>query len=166
MAYRAEVDDRTHRVDLRQAGESLVLRIDDESREVDGRPLPDGSYSLLIDGRSYVARVATQGDVYTVSIAGRQAQIRVVDEHRTRRLERKRAEPAGGGEVRAMLSGTVVEVLVSVGDRIEPNQGLLVIEAMKMENEVKSPVAGEVKMVAVSAGQTVSTGQLLVVIGE
>ena len=65
-----------------------------------------------------------------------------------------------------MLSGTVVEVLVSVGGRVEPNQGLLVIEAMKMENEVKSPVAGEVKMVAVSAGQTVSTGQLLVIIGE
>jgi biotin carboxyl carrier protein len=62
------------------------------------------------------------------------------------------------------MPGKIVEVLVQVGDQVERDQGLLIVEAMKMENEIKSPAQGEVKEIRVRPGQTVESGQVLAVV--
>jgi len=95
-------------------------------------------------------------------VGGRTHRIRLLDERALR--ARGRAVGAGDREVRAIMPGKVVAVLVEVGATVEPGQGLLVIEAMKMENEVPAPRAGTVKELRVQPGQAVEAGELLAIV--
>jgi biotin carboxyl carrier protein len=81
----------------------------------------------------------------------------------------RRAAPAipvhaGKASLKAMMPGRVINVLVNVGDEVVAQQGLLVVEAMKMENELKAPKAGKVVEIKVKPGQTVEKGELLLVV--
>jgi biotin carboxyl carrier protein len=84
------------------------------------------------------------------------------------RATRDRADASAGGgplEIRAIIPGRVVEVRVTADDAVEAGQALLVVEAMKMQNELRAPRAGTVQRVAVGAGTTVEVGDLLVILG-
>jgi biotin carboxyl carrier protein len=84
------------------------------------------------------------------------------------RAERDRAGLGGGGapvEIRAIIPGRVVAVAVAPDDKVEAGQALLVVEAMKMQNELRAPRAGTVRQVATAVGATIEIGQLLVVLG-
>jgi biotin carboxyl carrier protein len=83
---------------------------------------------------------------------------------RAMRAGQKKREHAGPAQIKAAMPGRVVNVLVAPGDEVREGQGVLIVEAMKMENELKSPKAGKVVEVKVAAGQTVEKGELLVVI--
>lgn len=165
MAYLADFDGQTHRIETQASGESSNIRIDNEASVIEGRRIRNGMYSLLIDGRSYIADVAVDGGQYVVFVGCESFRIQVGDERRRRTMPAAGSKDVGGRrEVRAMMPGKVVDVLVAKGAAVEANDGLLIIEAMKMENEIRSPVAGEIKGLLVSPGQTVKTGDLLVVI--
>ena len=165
MAYLAELSERTHHIEIHAGGDSsYTIEIDGTPRTVDSRRIGQTTYSLLIDGRSVVAEVSAEGDEFTVSIAGEIFRLRLFDERRKQVTLGAPEEEKGRREVRALMPGKVAEVLVQVGDTVLRDQGLLIIEAMKMENEVKSPAAGEVKEIRVSPGQAVESGQLLVVV--
>lgn len=166
MAYLAEVGDRSHRVDIHDTGEGIFrIEVDGMPHEVDSRQVSPTTYSLIIDGRSYVAEVTASGEQYAVNIDGTVYRFRVVDERRhTPIVLGAPQEEHGRREIKAQMPGKVIDVLVSVGDLVERDQGLLVIEAMKMENEVKAPAAGEVKEIRVMKGQAVETNELLLVI--
>jgi biotin carboxyl carrier protein len=88
----------------------------------------------------------------------------LTEERAQRAAARGSRETSGRREVKASMPGKVIDVLVNVGDRVESKQGLLVIEAMKMENEIKSAGAGEVKEIHVARGQAVESGEVLVVL--
>lgn len=97
-------------------------------------------------------------------MAGEQVDVEVVDE-RTRHIRSLTAgaeRPAGGGVVRAPMPGLVVRVFVEPGAAVAAGAGLLVLEAMKMENELRAPVAGVVRAVRVEPGQAVEKGESLV----
>jgi len=166
MAYLAEIDDRTHRLEVHDTGDSTFrVVIDEASHTVDGRHIGPKTYSILIDGRSYVADVTVNGEQCAVTINGDVFRFRLVDEHRhTAVALGSPEEERGRREIRAQMPGKVVDVLVSVGDAVERGHGLLVIEAMKMENEIKAPAQGEVREIKVSPGQAVEQGELLMVI--
>jgi biotin carboxyl carrier protein len=99
-----------------------------------------------------------------VCIAGEIFRMRLVDERRRQVTLGEPQEEAGRHEIRALMPGKIVDILVQVGDVVARDQGLLIIEAMKMENEVKSPAAGEVKEVLVRPGQAVEANQALLVV--
>jgi len=166
MGYFAELHQHTHRIELHAAGDSaFTAEIDGVARTVDSRRIGPTTYSLLIDGRSVVADVTTDGDAFTVSIAGEVFRMRVVDDRRRQVVSLgEPEEERGRHEIRALMPGKIVDILVQVGDVVIRDQGLLVIEAMKMENEVKSPAAGEIKEIVVQAGQAVEANQVLMVI--
>lgn len=166
MAYLAELQHQTHRIEVHVAGDSAFsVEIDGVPRAVDSRRIGPTTYSLLIDGQSVVADVSAAGDDFTVSIAGEIFRLRVVDERRRQVVALgEPEEERGRREIRALMPGKIVDILIQVGDAVVRDQGLLVIEAMKMENEVKSPAAGEVKEVLVQPGQAVEANQVLVVI--
>jgi biotin carboxyl carrier protein len=123
-----------------------------------------GVYSVLIGGRSYEARVEETPSFLAVTVGGRRFEIETRD---PRRFSRK----GGGGSsdgahtVASPMPGKVVRVLVSAGDEVAAGQGLLVVEAMKMQNEMKAPRAGRVLSLAAAEGSTVSAGEVLVTIG-
>jgi biotin carboxyl carrier protein len=128
-------------------------------REFSIEPLTPGSYSVLIGGRSYSV-VAAGGEL---RVNGRPFQVEVFD---PREMRGRKSAGAGEGRlsIAAMMPGKVVRVLVTPGDAIEKGQGLVVVEAMKMQNEMKSPKAGRVVEVKTRAEATVAAGEVLMVI--
>ncbi|HUB80781.1 MAG TPA: biotin/lipoyl-containing protein [Bryobacteraceae bacterium] len=121
-------------------------------------------YSVLLDGRVYDARVEeTAAGTLVIVIDGYRFEIGVRD---PRRWSRKDAARSADGvqTVAAPMPGKVVRVLAAAGDRVEAGQGLLVVEAMKMQNEMKASRAGRILSVAVKEGATVVAGEVLATI--
>jgi acetyl/propionyl-CoA carboxylase alpha subunit len=125
-------------------------------------PYP-GTYSVLLDGASYDVFVEEAPGVLIVAIDGARFEIEVRD---PRRWPRKSAG-RGGDAVQSLVSpmpGKVVRVLVAAGDAVEAGQGIVVVEAMKMQNELKAARAGTVLTVPAQEGATVGAGELLATI--
>ncbi len=123
--------------------------------------LPGGQYSLILDGRVYDLSVALDTD--TCHVAGRRGsnQFRISDPRRLGGQEGLEEGQAGLQRICAEMPGKVVRLLVKPGDRVTYDQGLLVLEAMKMQNEIRAPKSGLVKEVAVQDGRAVNTGDFL-----
>jgi biotin carboxyl carrier protein len=122
--------------------------------------------SVLYGDRSYEMVVTSDRFSYTVAMRGSQFQVQVQDE-RARRLDRGRkmaALPDGDLPVLAPITGLVVKVLVAEGDMVEENQPMVLLEAMKMENELRAQKAGKVKQVRIVAGQRVEQNALLLLL--
>ncbi len=148
----------------------LAGSLDGVSFEAKITAVQPGVYSLLLGGKQFLARVAgrsgnaaTDPEPYRVQINGVSYEIAVQDPRRRAR-HRAGLAPEGRQNIPAPMPGKVIRVLVSEGERVEAGQGLLVVEAMKMQNEIKSPRAGCVQTVRVREGQTVNAGEVLIVV--
>jgi acetyl/propionyl-CoA carboxylase alpha subunit len=134
--------------------------VDGRAVVVDARMLQDGVMSLMVEGRQY--RCVLDGD--GVVIGGRRFAFEVED---PRSLQGRRGAGVGAAGPRALkapMPGRVVRVLVAAGDEVAEGQAIMVIEAMKMQNELKSPKAGRVMRVATAVGDTVGAGDVLAVV--
>ena len=122
-------------------------------------PLGAGSYSVLIGGRSYSA-IAVNG---AIRVNGREFSIELFD---PREMRGRKSGGIGEGRqnIVSPMPGKVVRVLVTAGDVVEAGQGLVVVEAMKMQNEMKSPKSGKVAEVKTKPETTVAAGEVLLVI--
>ena len=123
-----------------------------------------GLYSILLEGRSYDVQVERTPRHLIVVIEGHRFEIEVHDPRRWSR------QSAGGRAdeletIAAPMPGKVVRVLAAAGDPVEPGQGILVVEAMKMQNEMKATRSGRVISVTVKEGATVVAGEVLATIG-
>ena len=139
--------------------------------EYDGQPIEadfehSGSskiYSLILDGKSYELLIF--GDDKDITVVSHERRIELLVEserERNARLIVGDADEGDGESVTAVMPGIVVAVAVEVGQVVAPGDGLVVLEAMKMENEIRATTNGRVAEVAVVAGQTVNPGDLLV----
>jgi biotin carboxyl carrier protein len=165
MTYIATLDDKTHRIEVQELEEDHLYRIviDDKEHIIDGRKLTGHIYSLIKDNRSFTVDVTAKDDQYMVACEGKSVQLRLLDERRAARPGEGGGSGRDGGKlIKSFMPGKVVEVLVKVGDSVEKDQGLIIIEAMKMENELRSTAVGKVKEIHVSSGQPVESGQLLI----
>jgi biotin carboxyl carrier protein len=129
-------------------------------RDYSAAPLGDERWSVLINGRSYAVTLLGESEVW---VNGRVFQVEVFDP-RSLRGRRSAAEGSGPQTLAALMPGRVIRLLVEAGQEVEAGQGLIVVEAMKMQNEMKSPRAGRVVEVRVSAAATVAAGDILMVI--
>ncbi|HJQ84580.1 MAG TPA: biotin/lipoyl-containing protein [Candidatus Binatia bacterium] len=159
--FTAVVGETQHTVALAELADGRWrVTVDDRERVVDSRQTAPGTFSLLIEHAATEVSVTSRGDEFQVVVGGLTHRLRLLDERAARRRER-----AGGGdgarEVRAAMPGKVVAVLVEAGATIERGQGLLVLEAMKMENEIASPRNGKIVEIRVKPGQAVEAGELL-----
>ncbi len=139
------------------------FRLDGEERAADVESPEPGVYSILMDGRSYEARIEENPRGMAVVIDGRRFEIAVRD---PRRLARGDGAHGGAGvaTILAPMPGKVVRVLVAPGEAVEADQGIVVVEAMKMQNELKAPRAGRVLSVPAQTGATVAAGETLATI--
>jgi pyruvate carboxylase subunit B len=155
--------------------ELLVEVVGDDVR-VDGRVIEARLVSiprtplrqLLMDGRARTFAMLRRGDGWTVQLGGDAWRVSVVDE-RTRQLREltgQHGKSHVGGLIRAPMPGLVLRLEVEQGQHVEAGTGIVVLEAMKMENEIKSPGPGVVRAVHVAPGQAVEKGALLVEVGE
>lgn len=165
MRFAATLDDRTHRVEVSETAGRFSVTIGEEVWEVDARFAAQGICSLLIGGVSYVADVKEENGWFLVDVGGETYQIRVEEETRYVIRTRGGVESAERGlTLVAPMPGKVVRVDVTVGQAVKPGDSLLVIEAMKMENEFRAAAAGTVREVRAQAGQAVNAGDVLIVV--
>jgi biotin carboxyl carrier protein len=170
MKVELEIDGQMRTIELEPDGAGQYrVTLEERSFEIEARMLRPGVLSLVVDGRSYRAvreddASAGNGGGSAVVVADRRFPYHVED---PRSLKARRAH--GGGSdgprtIKASMPGRVVRVLAEPGETVEAHQGVVVIEAMKMQNELKSPKAGTVAEMRVAAGDTVSAGDVLAVI--
>jgi len=165
--FTATIDGAEHEIEVEQlAANSLRLKFGETQFEVDVRRVGRLSFSIIVNNRSFDLEVVYEGEGMVVTSRGVATRVTLEDERRRLRHAAAggRAHLAGKAELKAMMNGRVVNLLVKEGDEVALHQGVIVVEAMKMENELKSPKAGKVIEVKVEAGQTVEKGELLVVI--
>ncbi len=158
--YRAIVGDRSFDLSF----EEDYVVVDGEAKPYSFEVLRDGYVSLIVDGVSVPVSVEPGADGrMQVTIAGQRTEVQVKDE-RDLLVDAfgLDAGAAAGGEVRAPMPGLVIDLLVEEGDTVEADQGLLVLEAMKMENELKAPSGGVVGTIHTKNEEAVDKNDLLV----
>lgn len=183
MAYISSVGDKAYAIDSGENSPQREIRIDEKRFDIDWQQIATlamspqmqsnigGRYSLLIGGMSYevFAHRITKPDVtgyrYEILIAGQRFEIAVEDE-REKALTGSihNAHESGEAMVRAPMPGLVLGLPVDAGSHVERGQTVAILEAMKMENDLASPIAGKVKEIRVSKGQTVNQGDVMVVV--
>ncbi|HSD66470.1 MAG TPA: biotin/lipoyl-containing protein [Vicinamibacteria bacterium] len=162
MIFDATVHGRTVRVEVRGGGGRYTVVLDGSPIEVDlvaaGRPFS----SLLVDGESHEVGIEKRPDGYGVLFPGQTVAVALAE---AARGAPSAVRPAHGpARLTAPMPGRVVRVLEAPGADVAAGQGLVVIEAMKMENELRSPRAGRLQEVTVREGQAVEAGALLAVV--
>ncbi len=161
MIFDAHISGRSLRVEVQEREGRYHVTLDGRALEVDFRDLGRGFASLLVDGRSHEAGLERHpGGAWSVHLDG---ALHLFELHPAARgVAAGTAKPAGGpSKVKAPMPGKIVRVLVAAGADVEAGQGLIVMEAMKMENELRAPRAGRVREIPVHEGQAVETGALL-----
>lgn len=159
----AEGTDRTVSVEGPLPDGRFKVTIDGTERLVDARSLRPGTWSLLIDGHQYVVDLDKRRTGIAASVGASEALLTVEDAMHKRLASATGTRTAARGEsLRAPIAGKVVKVLVAVGDEVAPGTPVIVLEAMKMENELIAERGGKVTTITKQAGQAVDTGDLLV----
>jgi biotin carboxyl carrier protein len=162
MIFDATADGRAFRVEVRPGQGRYQVTLDGRAMEVDLQETPGGFVSLLIGGKSYEAGLVKRPNGYTVVLSDDAIDVELAPAAEGAAPVKKAA--GGPAEVRAPMPGRIVKLLAAPGQEVAVGQGLVVMEAMKMENELRSPRAGRVKDLHVRERQTVDTGALLAVV--
>ena len=154
------VNGKSQSIDVRQEDGLVHFSTPEHAGSASIVEVEPGVFSVLIDGASYLAQVSRSGSSITVDVEGRIFDIEITDPRAPRRKT-----GALGGEGRqtivAPMPGKIVRLLVKEGDSVEPGQGIVVMEAMKMQNELKALRAGVVTALPVAEAATVSAGEVL-----
>jgi hypothetical protein len=177
VTFDIETGSRTRSVHVRRGPGGYDVTVDGRRRAVDAVPIGLAAWSLVVGGRSYdIGIVERPAGELTVYVNGRMVPVRLGGRLRGRRRAEPAlrgqtpniaplgSDPAGPYAIIAPMPGRVVKVLVKVGDAITARQGLVVVEAMKMENELRASRAGIVREVRVAEGAPVEANTVLVVL--
>jgi biotin carboxyl carrier protein len=164
MKFEAELDGRVLPIEVEGAGGRYRVRLEGEVVEVDARRVGVGLWSLLLGTAATVVEVSEADGVSTVRVGGQTHRVRVEEETRYLIRTRGGTVAAGGQVLKAPMPGRVVLIEVTVGQRVRRGDGLVILEAMKMENEFRAAGEGTVKEIRVQPGQAVNPGDILMVI--
>jgi biotin carboxyl carrier protein len=164
MRYLTSIGEKTFKIDINRENE-LVL--DDVPQELDLRPIDDaGLYSMLIANKSYEALVEEADGEYRVLINGVLYNVQVSDERAKRLAEAAGAFASTSGEMqmKSPMPGLIVAVPIAEGDVVKKGQVVLILESMKMENELTAARDGTISAIKVQPRQAVEQGQVLLTI--
>lgn len=164
MKLEMRIGDRARHIEIERHAGLFQFRIDGRAVAADVVQVQLEVYSILIDGEAFEARIECGGAGLRVQIDGREFPIAIADPRQWRRDRNQIAAAEGHQQVVSSMPGKVVRVMVRAGEAVEAGQGLLVVEAMKMQNEIKSPKVGKIERIAVQEGQTINAGEVLAVI--
>ena len=167
MKYEVRIAGKTHIVELERRTGGWQARIEGESGIVaDVAEISPNVFSALLSGRSHEVYVTpSSGGQLQLQTGGFEFTAEVADPRSWRGRRHCGAEAEGRQHITAPMPGKVVRLLVTAGDTVEAGQGLLVVEAMKMQNEIRSPKSGTVERVLVAERQAVNAGEVLCVVG-
>ncbi len=165
MTYDVVVDGKTHQVELTRGDQLWLCKVDGQEIDVDAALTARDILSVLVGGKAYEIKRerSLQGELHMVIGSARYA----VDVQDPRSLRTRRAVAgleAGPQKLKAPMPGKIVRIMVSEKEQVRTGQGLIVMEAMKMQNEMKSPKDGKVQKILTAEGSTVNAGDTLAIV--
>jgi len=168
MKLLAELDHEKHEVEMtRGDGLNLTAEIDGRHYELEVSEPEPNVYLFKHQNRIYQIFVSPHekpGEPYAVSVADQNYEIKIYDPKRLRGTSADDEQTAGVSEIKTAMPGKLVRVLVEAGAEIKKGEGVLIVEAMKMQNEMKSPKDGIIKEIRFAEGATVNAGDVLAII--
>ena len=171
MKFEVHIEGTTRTVEIEPLGAGQFrARLDNQTIAADAVEIGADTYSILFAGRAFEARVSSEDPGENaeghllVRCAGTEFRVQVRDPRGWRAGRPNALETTGPQQVVAPMPGKVVRVLVAVGETVEAGRGLVVVEAMKMQNEIRAPKSGRIEHVLVVEGQAVRTQEILLVI--
>ena len=164
MLYDIIIDGTPHKVDLARDGNRWTCHVDGHEIHVDALITRRDVLSVIIDGAAYEVKRERTADDTHLWVKNSRFAVEVRDPRSLRSRKAAGAGAAGPQQIKAPMPGKVVRVLVEAGAAVEAGQGIVVVEAMKMQNEMKSAKAGTVQQVLVKGGTTVVAGEVLAII--
>jgi acetyl/propionyl-CoA carboxylase alpha subunit len=167
MKFQAAIGDKIQEVEIDRTDDGVRASIDGEPFDAEiSQPEPNvflfKQHGRIIE--AFVDPTGSSDGAKNIWINGREHSVRLIDPKRLRGSRSSADDDHGRAEIRAAMPGKVVRVLTEEGANVEKGGGVLVVEAMKMQNELKSPKSGTVKSIKVSAGDTVSAGDVLAIV--
>lgn len=160
MKLQVEIDGESRQVEFSRDGRNVTATVDGREYVLDASEPEPGVFLLKHDGHVFEAYVSFSN----VTIGGHTFETKVIDPKRLRGSSSASDSEHGRAEIRSAMPGKVVRILKSAGDSVAKGDGVIVVEAMKMQNELKSPKDGTVGEFKVAEGATVGAGDVLVVI--
>lgn len=167
MKLNVELAGAAHEVLLNVGNDAAVANIDGQHYSLEVRELADGQYLLINGSNVYKCRVKSKRDAHNsfeVVLRGHSYDITVIDPKRLRSGQTSGAHDHGLAQIVSPMPGKIVRVLVAEGAQVAAGAGIIVVEAMKMQNEIKAPKAGVVISINAEPDTTVNAGDLLAVI--
>ena len=162
MKIEVRIDDRTRIMDVTRDADRWHVTLDGEPVDADAVEIAPNVFSILLNGKSHEVRITpAPAGTLTLQTAHREFTAQVLDPRAWRGRRHGALEAEGRQQILAPMPGKIVRVLVQVGEKVEAGQGLIVVEAMKMQNEVRSPKNGTVERLLVKEGQPVNAGEIL-----
>ena len=168
MKFQAIIDETTIDISIQNKPSGMEIICDNESIEIDCQPLSPHSYSLIINEKSHFLSIRSHPQGYEVTIDQHTNIVTIMDEQQLllEKLGLSPSEKKQTGKIITQLPGLISQIFVSVGDRVNSGDKLFILEAMKMENEIDSPLSGTVKNISVESNVAVEKGTLIMEIKE
>ncbi len=164
MTYEISIDGKAHKLELEREGSHWKCRLDGEAMEADAVVTKHDVVSIIISGTQYeVKRERTATDTH-LWVKNSRFAVEVRDPRSLRSRKSAAASGEGPQKLVAPMPGKVVRIILAAGSEVEAGQGVLVVEAMKMQNELKSPKKGTVKQVMAAEGASVTAGEVLAIV--
>ena len=162
MKFEIRIAGKNRTVELTHTADRRQISLDGQPTNADAVEISPNIFSVLLNGQSHEIRVTLQTDgTLTLQSADHEFAAEVIDPRAWKGRRHGHVEAKGRQQILAPMPGKVVRLLVKTGDKVQAGQGILVVEAMKMQNEVRSPKTGTVGRLQAEEGQPVNAGQVL-----
>ncbi len=166
MKLEIRIAGKTRSVEFERASSAWRISLDGQLVAADVAEIDAHTFSILLNGQSHEVRVMPSASgTLKLQTGSHEFTAEVIDPRAWRAGRRSGAEAEGRQQVVAPMPGKVIRVLVKPGDHVEAGQGLFVVEAMKMQNEIRSPKSGTIERVLAQEGQPVNAGEVLCEVG-
>ena len=161
MKLQAELDNENYDLEITRSGEKVFAKINEREYELEVSEVEPNVYLFKYNNRIFQIYAAPNG---IVNLRNHQFEISITDPKKLRGSNAAGASADGTAEIKTAMPGKLVRILVEQGAQVQKGDGILVVEAMKMQNEMKAPKDGIVKEIRFDEGATVNAGDILTVI--
>jgi len=167
MKLIAELNNERREIELTQNGSTVIAEIDGKKYEVEASEPEPNVYLLKHENKIFQIFVSPNdkpSEPFAVAVGNHNFEIKIFDPKRLRGTSAESGQTTGASEIKTAMPGKVARVLAEVGAEIKQGEGVIIVEAMKMQNEMKSPKDGIIKEIRFAEGATVNAGDILAVI--
>ena len=162
MELEFSIEEQTYKIEVDHKDGEYLIKLGDKQYNVDSQPISENCLSLLVDGKAYTVFIAEGEGKKYISVQGEQFCIEEAKAETESRSVAESATLKDASTISSPMPGKIVKILVGEKDKVEKNQGLVIVEAMKMENEIRSPSAGIVKKINFKEGDLVDAAKLII----